>query len=129
MQQMIFCGLLLLALDFANAAAAADAPIADATTAFHELLDESWEFNLGEDPVWATRVGDHRWNDQLGRNALADQQRREKTNRDFLKRLDAIDRDQLARTDQINYDIFRRGLVDGITESEFESYLMPITNR
>ncbi len=101
----------------------------DATTAFHTLLDESWEFNLREDPVWATRVGDHRWNDQLGHYTLADQQRRETSNRGFLKRLDAIDRDQLARTDQINYDIFRRGLVDGITESEFETYLMPITNR
>jgi uncharacterized protein (DUF885 family) len=131
-RRLIQAGLVLLTLLGINTLASGEPnnrPETDAATAFHALLEESWEFNLREDPVWATRVGDHRWNDRLGRNTLADQQRRERASRDFLKRLDAIDRDALVRADQINYDIFRRALVDGITESEFESYLMPITNR
>ena len=49
--------------------------------------------------------------------------------RKFLARLEAIPRDQLARPEQVSYDIFRRSKRDAIAEFEFKSYLMPITNR
>jgi uncharacterized protein (DUF885 family) len=100
-----------------------------ASKALQKLLDDSWEFRMRSSPVWATRVGDHRWNNQLGRYKVNDYLARLRSNRAFLKRLDAIDRAALSRTDQNNFDIFRRGLADAIGESEFDSYQMPITNR
>ena len=96
---------------------------------FTKLIDDSWEFELLEDPLFATRVGDHRYNDRLPRVRLVDEARRLAAQREFQQRLESIDRGQLHREQQINYDIFARLLADKITEYDFQTHLLPITNR
>jgi uncharacterized protein (DUF885 family) len=103
--------------------------VADDAAALKSLLDDSWEFDLREDPTFATRTGDHRFNDQLSRQSIADQKRRLKSRRELLARWEAIDRSSLKSGDRINYDIFGQLLKNDITESELEMYLMPISNR
>ncbi len=93
------------------------------------LLAESWEFALAENPLFATHAGDARYNDRLPRETLADQARRNEVERGILQRLEAIPRDKLSRAEQVNYDIFRRQGRDDTSEFEFQSHLMPITNR
>jgi uncharacterized protein (DUF885 family) len=94
-----------------------------------KLFDESWQFALSEDPLLATHAGDARYNDRLPRETLADHQRRLAAQRQFLARLLAIPRDRLSRAEQMNHDIFARLKRDDISEYEFQSHLMPITNR
>jgi len=94
-----------------------------------DLFAESWELTLKEDPLFATHAGDARYNDRLPRETLADAQRRLAAERGFLARLDAISRDQLSPAEQVHYDIFRRQRRDAIAEYEFQSHLMPLTNR
>lgn len=94
-----------------------------------KLLEENWEYRMKEFPTWATRVGDHRYDDRLSSVSLADSRRRNELGRDFLKRLDAIDRDGLPREGQVNYDIFRRELSDSVRDYEFGAYRIPISNR
>jgi uncharacterized protein (DUF885 family) len=106
---------------------AAAAPTASEQLA--ALFAESWEFALAEDPLFATHAGDARYNDRLPRETLADQARRVEADRKFLARLKAIPRDQLARAEQISYDIFARQKGDAVAEFEFNAHLMPITNR
>jgi len=96
---------------------------------FKQLIDEEWEFEMREDPLFATQTGDHRFNDKLPSASVADEERREKATRDFLQRLDAIDRKALTGTDGLNYDLMRRTLNNRVGEYEFKTYLMPITNR
>jgi uncharacterized protein (DUF885 family) len=96
---------------------------------FDALLNDAWEFNLRENPLFATDTGDHRFDDQLPKVSLADEQRRDAARRGFLSRLEAIDRGALPRADQVNYDIFGRGLRDQISGYDFQEYLMPITDR
>ena len=100
-----------------------------AATRFEKLLADSWETDLLESPQFATNVGDTRFNDKLAGEAIADHVRRDGLRREFLKRLEGIDREQLPRDHRINYDIFGRQLRDDIAEFEFQSYLQPITNR
>jgi uncharacterized protein (DUF885 family) len=95
----------------------------------HQLIDEVWQFDLQESPLFATRVGEHRYNDQLGRQTVADHKRRILAKRGFEQRLRKIDRGQLKRPDQINYDVFGRLLRDELEEASFQAYLIPITNR
>jgi uncharacterized protein (DUF885 family) len=120
-------------LAFIIVAAVSAVAIADerptADRALGELLHDAWEFALVEDPLFATQAGDARYNDRLPRETLADQQRRLAAERRFLARLEAIPRDRLSRADQINFDIFRRLRRDAISEFEFQTQLMPITNR
>ena len=102
---------------------------ADQTGAFLQLLEDDWEFSLQEDPLWATQTGDHRFNDRLPRETIADQQRRIKSRREFLNRYEAIDRAKISADQQVNYDIYGWQLRDGLAEAEFRMYLIPITNR
>jgi uncharacterized protein (DUF885 family) len=93
------------------------------------LLDEAWEYALRENPLFATNSGDHRYNDQLPRVSLADANRRHEASREFLARLEAIDRDGLEPANRVSYDIFARKLRDEVTDFQFQEHLTPITNR
>lgn len=72
--------------------AAAPAPAADAGSELKEILAEAWEFQLREEPLFATRVGDKRYNDRLPSVAPADFDRRAAFARQILVRLDGLDR-------------------------------------
>ncbi|HEX5131340.1 MAG TPA: DUF885 domain-containing protein [Candidatus Krumholzibacteria bacterium] len=96
---------------------------------FQQIVDDEWEARMQASPLFATQVGDHRFDDRLPSVSIADQLEHEKQDRAFLARLDAIDRGKLADIQRVNYDIFHRILSDRIEEYEFKTYLMPITNR
>ncbi|RIK77059.1 MAG: hypothetical protein DCC68_18095 [Planctomycetota bacterium] len=102
---------------------------ADAKTEFQKLLDDAWEADLVADPLWATQVGDHRFDDKLPDLSIEAVKRRIDAKEKLAARLSAIDRKALPRAEQINYDIFARLLADDLAEAKFETYLMPITNR
>ena len=95
----------------------------------NRLMQESWEFDLRENPLYATSVGDHRFNDRLPNSSLADIERQTDFKKAILKRLKDIAREELSRESQINYDIFARLLSDELSEHEFQTHLMPLTNR
>jgi uncharacterized protein (DUF885 family) len=103
----------------------AQSPSAD----LKQLFDDEWDWRLRWNPLFATNVGDHRFDDRLPAVAVADFERREQESRAFLKRLEAIGRAKLSGEDGINYDLFHRVLRDRISEYEFNTHLMPITNR
>lgn len=91
------------------------------------LFHDDWEFQLRENPLFATQVGDHRYNDRLPSVTPADYQRRLAREREFLKRLEAIDRSALGPAEQVSYDIFARLKRDAIAEYGFRSYFLPFT--
>jgi len=109
--------------------AAARAADDTASGALTQLFADSWEFALREDPLFATSVGDNRFNDKLPRETLADQQRRLQAERQFLRRLEKIPRAKLTPAEQANYDIYARIKRDSIAEYDFQANLIPITNR
>ena len=92
------------------------------------LLDEAWEFRLREDPVFATSIGRHEYDDRLASVALSDLERRVLFWRDILLRLEDFDGDgSLSDAARLNYDLFRRQVEDRIQSFEFKEYLMPLT--
>jgi len=96
---------------------------------FDALLGEHWEWVLREDPVRASRLGDRRFNDQWADQRLTAIERRQSEQREFLRRLRLIDASTLAENDQLNYDLIRRALEDGIDGYQFRDYLMPMSQR
>lgn len=129
-KKAVFVVLSLLGGAWCGLGAACPARAADdALAAFRQLLDDAWEFELAEDPLQATAVGDHRFDDRLPAVAPADHGRRATRQREFLDRLQALDRNRLSAGDRTNYDMFRRSLTDGLAEYEYQAHLVPITNR
>jgi uncharacterized protein (DUF885 family) len=100
-----------------------------ATGALYELFDDEWQDRVEDSPLFATAAGDHRYNDRLDDVSTAAFERREAKAREFLQRLDAIDRSDLTAADRVHLDIFRRMLDERIAGYEFKTHLMPVTNR
>lgn len=123
-------GLMLLAwVSLIFIVGAAARPAANpAARALHQLFQEDWEFTLREDPLFATRVGDDRYDDRLPSVTVADFERQLAWHREVLRRLRAIPRSALSPADRLNYDIFERLKRNLIEEYEYRAYFLPITH-
>jgi uncharacterized protein (DUF885 family) len=115
--------LLLATLSFA--ATARSAVEADRLRA---LFDREWEVRLEEDPLFATSVGRHEWNDRLPSMRPRDLERRRDLWQGMLDELAAIDSGQLAPADRINAEIFRRQLESRVLDHRFGGYRLPINS-
>ncbi|TAH34402.1 MAG: DUF885 domain-containing protein [Planctomycetota bacterium] len=111
------------------AASGGDGGATPASSALERLLEDAWQFRLREDPLLATRAGDHRYDHLLPAVSEPDQQRRLQAERDYLERLLRIPKADLSHDEQVSYDVFRRLAEDRIREAEFRTYRIPITNR
>jgi uncharacterized protein (DUF885 family) len=114
----------LLAIAFAGCAGGGG----DFDATFESLLNEAWEYELEEDPFFATGVGDHRFDDRLPAVTAEDQTRRAAHRRATLASLTQIDRDSLNEQNRITYSILERDLRDRIGEFEFRAYRIPFTS-
>lgn len=99
------------------------------TEDFRTLLDEAWEWRLVQNPVFASSLGDRRFNDKWGDNSIEAIESRHRQQQAFLDRLRAIDPSNLSTGDQLNYDLYRRELQNSIDGHRFKAYLMPISQR
>lgn len=98
---------------------------ADDVAKLHALFDTAWEFQLREDPLFATSVGRHEYGDRLASAAPADLKRQADFARGVLKQLQAIDRGKLPASEAVNYDMFRRQIEDAVAGYELGDYQMP----
>jgi uncharacterized protein (DUF885 family) len=112
-------GLATLLLTFAAAASAG--PAED----FAALLDEAWEWQLAEYPMFASQLGDKRFNDRWADESLAAIERRQEETREFLRRVYAIDRSALSEEGQLNYELFRRQLQDEVDLFKYNGHMLP----
>jgi prolyl oligopeptidase len=97
---------LLLAAIVLGTGLSAQAPNS-AGAALHALFDREWEWELTQDPLWASYLGDRRWNDRWPDISAATLTAQQAHREGVLKDLAAIGRDQLSPADRLNYDVFR----------------------
>ena len=91
------------------------------------LLDEAYESALRASPVWASSLGDHRWDDawpDVGPEARA---RRREEARARLARAKAIDRTALSPGRRLDLELLVDDLELSIAGQRFESWQMPVT--
>jgi len=90
------------------------------------LIAELWEWNMQQNPVYASILGDKRYNDQLGSSSektILEQQAKEK---EFLKRFEAIAPAGLPHQDVLNRELEIRDLKDDIEATDLKLWQMPI---
>ncbi|HSR70541.1 MAG TPA: DUF885 domain-containing protein [Acidobacteriota bacterium] len=92
----------------------------------HAIFDETWDFQMKENPLFATSTGNHRYDDRLPNASAEAEERRAEYWTGILERLDAIDRAALSAQDQIHYDIFRQQTENRIESVRFKDYLIPV---
>ncbi|MCZ6912168.1 MAG: DUF885 domain-containing protein [Proteobacteria bacterium] len=102
---------------------------ADATSDLHQLFEESWERTLRENPTFASRLGDLRYNHLWPDVSLSAIAVSHAEDRRGLARIMQIDRTALSDKDQINYDLFMRQLQDQVKAYRFRRFLLPLNQR
>ena len=94
--------------------------------ALSDLLHEQWEYTLRTSPIYASILGDKRYNDQLddfSQQAIDDnlvQSRR------FLARFEAIDTAGFPDQEVLNKQLMVRDLRMGLEEARFKPWEMPV---
>lgn len=107
--------------------AAAAAPAADAGQQLNVLFERYFEDVLKLNPVMATFIGDHRYDDQLP-NSIGPEYREQARllNERYLAEVKAIDPASLSPADRISYDIFVRERERTRAAERFPDHLLPI---
>jgi uncharacterized protein (DUF885 family) len=84
-----------------------------------------WDYEMQRNPVWASLLGDRRFNDRWDDLSLQAIARDHQHDIAVLDQLRKIDRSRLSPHDQLNYDLFRRMYQTWVDEYRFRWYLLP----
>ena len=104
-------------------------PVADRVAAQNAIFDEQYESDLRNFPQRATAFGDYRYNDKLADYSLAAIVARNKTDADFLARLNAIPTTGFTDQDQLSHDLLVRVLQQRIADFDLKEYEMPVNQQ
>lgn len=85
---------------------AKDAAAGVTDQALKKLLVEHWDWRMRSAPVWATTLGDHRFDDKIGDNSEAAIAAAHVRQREFLTKARAIPAANLGAKDRLTVDLF-----------------------
>lgn len=127
LKQILFA--FVLVLSFYSMMLAQRSNDSEPTKQLYALFDSEWEYNLRENPTFASYLGDKRYNDKWGDNSLAAIEKRNQHTKDALEQLKKIDRAKLSVADQLNYDLFKKDLEQDIERFQFKQFFAPISQQ
>jgi uncharacterized protein (DUF885 family) len=104
-------------------------PLADRVAAQNALFEEQYESDLQNFPERATAFGDYRYNDKLADYSLEAIALHNKTDREFLARVQNIDTTGFTDQDQLSHDLMVRVLQQRITDYNLKEFEMPINQQ
>ncbi|MFY9585182.1 MAG: DUF885 family protein [Candidatus Acidiferrales bacterium] len=94
--------------------------------ALNDLLHEQWEYTMKHSPIYASILGDKRYNDQLDDfSQKAIDEDLEETQH-FLTRFEAIDSTGLPEQEVLNKQLMVRDLKMNLEGARFKSWEMPV---
>lgn len=115
---------LLLAAILATTAVPA---MASPTDDLHAVIADHWAWFLKSNPIYATTLGVHDYDDQVGDASLAEADRQAAQAAAFVKRLDAIPAAALSPADRTNQAILRRILSEQVEANGFGERTMTLS--
>jgi uncharacterized protein (DUF885 family) len=94
--------------------------------ALNDLLREEWEHRLSDNPVFASILGDKRWNDKLDDFSQETIDRQLADSKKFLVRFQAIDTGGFPAQEVLNKEVMVHDLKDTIEGERFKTWEMPV---
>jgi uncharacterized protein (DUF885 family) len=94
--------------------------------ALNDLLAEQWEYTMHTSPIYASILGDKRWNDKVddfSQQAIDDDLRESQK---FLVRFEAIDTAGFPEQEVLNKKLMVRDLKMKLDEARFKPWEMPV---
>jgi uncharacterized protein (DUF885 family) len=97
--------------------------------ALNDLLAEQWEYSLRTNPIYASALGDKRWNDQLDDFSQEFIDKDLLETQKFLTRFEAIDTTGFPTQEILNKRLMVRDLKMGLEGARFKPWEMPVNQR
>ncbi|WP_257460034.1 DUF885 domain-containing protein [Archangium lipolyticum] len=97
----------------------ASAPASTEDARFAALLEEDWQWRLREFPLFATAIGDSRYDDRLSDLSFEAIDRRKQHLRDVRRQLEGIDPARLSESARLDYQLFLCELDESIEGLRF----------
>lgn len=95
--------------------------------ALNDLLAERWEYTLRTNPIFASILGDKRWNDKLDDFSQKAIDEDLEQSRKFLARFEAIDTSSFPEQEALNKTLMVRDLQMSLEEARFKPWEMPVS--
>ncbi len=96
---------------------------------FELFLIDQWEEGMEDSPVFASMLGDKRFNTKISSNSASQFNKDKIKENDNLEKLRAFDLDALSEDNKLNYRLAELGLMNSINRMEYPSYLMELNQR
>ncbi len=127
MRSLVLSALLMSLLCSCVFAVSRESDLEGRRKALNDLLSERWEYTLRTSPIFASILGDKRWNDQLddfSQKAIDDDLDQSKK---FLTRFEAIDATGFPEQEALNKTLMVRDLQIALDGARFKSWEMPVS--
>jgi uncharacterized protein (DUF885 family) len=129
MRFLTLCLLLTFLLPATLASAATADDLDSRRKALNDLLQEQWEYTLRHSPIFASSLGDKRYNDQLDDFSQQSINEDLEQSRQFLTRFEAIDTTGFPDQEVLNKQLMVRDLKMALEGARFKPWEMPITQQ
>jgi len=107
--------------------AAAQQQEEDASAELEALVEEFFDRQLELNPLYATAIGDLRFNDRMANQIGPEHREATRTlNREYLERVLALDPEMFRGQDRLTYETFRYDREMELEEFEYPSHLQPM---
>ena len=101
----------------------------DENQKFETYLNEDWEIYLNENPLFASYVGDKRFNDKIKSNSIDVFNDSKKSDTSSLNKLRQINQSILSDENKLNYKLKEFDLLNNIESKEFPIYFLRLNQR
>src|SRR5437763_4784023 len=118
--------LILCMLCSLSTAAQSPSSLQSRRKALNDLLAEQWEYRLRTSPLFASYLGDKRWNDKLDDFSQEAIDKDLQETRNFLTRFEATDTSGFPEQEGLNKALIVRDLKLQLEEASFKPWEMPV---
>jgi uncharacterized protein (DUF885 family) len=108
-------------------AAVAQADLAARTKSLNDTLDEIWQDELSHAPIFASEIGDQRYDTQLPDYSVAAYNNQLAGDAEFVAKVAAIDTAGMSSQQILSRDLMIRQLTEAQIASQFKPWAMPVT--
>jgi uncharacterized protein (DUF885 family) len=121
-------GIALYICVFCSFSASAQSPssLESGRKALNDLLTEQWEYTMRTSPIYASLLGDKRWNDKLDDLSQEAIDRDLQETQKFLARFEAIDTSGFPEQEALNKTLMVRDLRMQLEGARFKPWEMPV---
>ena len=96
---------------------------------FKEFLDENWQDSMQKSPLFASLLGDKRYDDKVSSNSIEDFFSEKEYESYVLEVLSQIDPNNLSEEDQLNYRLLKSDYEISLEGREYPGYYMRLNQR